>query len=154
MMPLAIPGGKKRDSKLEVQAGQAITAHIASDPAEGRRVQEDIERALKNHHYAEKEIFAIRLAVEEALVNAIKHGNKLDKTKHVRISYLVRDEHFEIVVDDEGPGFDPGEVPDPTDPENIERCCGRGLMLMKHYMCEVDYNRRGNSVRMRKQRKK
>lgn len=154
MMPLAIPGGKKRDSKLELESGQATTAHIPSDPAEARRVQEEIERALQSHHYSEKEIFAIRLAVEEALVNAIKHGNRHDRSKTVRIAYHVRAEHFEIVVQDDGPGFDPEEVPDPTAPENLERCCGRGLMLMKHYMCEVTFNRRGNSVRLRKQRKK
>jgi serine/threonine-protein kinase RsbW len=153
MMPLAIPGGK-RDSKLELETGPAIVAHISSDPAEARQVQEEIERALKAHNYAEPDIFAIRLAVEEALVNAIKHGNRLDRAKKVRVAYHVRSEHFEIVVADEGPGFDPDEVPDPTAPENLERCCGRGLMLMRHYMCEVVHNRRGNSVRMRKRRKK
>jgi serine/threonine-protein kinase RsbW len=92
--------------------------------------------------------------VEEALVNAIKHGNGLNPSKKVRIAYHVRAEHFEIVVADEGPGFDPDEVPDPTAPENLERCCGRGLMLMRHYMSEVAFNRRGNSVRLRKLRKK
>jgi serine/threonine-protein kinase RsbW len=153
MMPLAIPGGK-RDSKLDLETGPAIVAHISSDPAEARRVQEEIERALKAHNYAEPEIFAIRLAVEEALVNAIKHGNRLDRAKKVRVAYHVRAEHFEIVVADEGPGFDPDDVPDPTAAENLERCCGRGLMLMRHYMCEVAFNRRGNSVRMRKHRKK
>jgi serine/threonine-protein kinase RsbW len=153
MMPLAIPGGK-RDSKLDLETGPAVVAHIPSDPAEARSVQEEIERALKAHHYAEPEIFGIRLAVEEALVNAIKHGNALNPSKKVRIAYHVRAEHFEIVVADEGPGFDPEEVPDPTAPENLERCCGRGLMLMRHYMSEVAYNRRGNSVRMRKLRKK
>jgi serine/threonine-protein kinase RsbW len=153
MMPLAIPGGK-RDSKLDLETGPAIVAHLSSDPAEARQVQEEIERALKAHNYAEAEIFAIRLAVEEALVNAIKHGNRLDRAKKVRVAYHVRAEHFEIVVADEGPGFDPDDVPDPTAPENLERCCGRGLMLMRHYMCEVAFNRRGNSVRMRKRRKK
>jgi serine/threonine-protein kinase RsbW len=153
MMPLAIPGGR-RDSKLDLETGPAVVAHIASDPAAARPVQEEIERALKAHQYAEPDIFAIRLAVEEALVNAIKHGNGQDCGKQVRIAYHVRAEHFEIVVADEGPGFDPEEVPDPTAPENLERCCGRGLMLMRHYMSEVSFNHRGNSVRMRKLRKK
>jgi len=154
MMPLAIPGEKKRDSKLDLGTAQPITRHIPSDPAEACRVQEEIERALHSHHYSEKEIFAIRLAVEEALVNAIKHGNRHDRSKTVRVRYGVCAERFEIVVEDDGPGFDPEEVPDPTAPENLERCCGRGLMLMKHYMCEVTFNRCGNSVRLRKHRQK
>jgi serine/threonine-protein kinase RsbW len=125
---------------------------IASDPSEARCIQEAIECALKEHQYCEKDIFSVRLAVEEALINAIKHGNQMDRNKKVHVSFQVRAEHIEIVVDDEGPGFDPNDVPDPTAPENLERCCGRGLMLMRHYMTEVAYNRRGNSVRMSKQR--
>lgn len=58
------------------------------------------------------------------------------------------------MISDEGPGFDPNDVPDPTDIENLERPCGRGLMLMRHYMTEVNYNSTGNSVRMKKVFKK
>ena len=59
-------------------------------------------------------------------------------------------DRFEVRITDEGPGFDPSDVPDPTDVENLERPCGRGLMLMRHYMTDVHYNARGNSVSMRK----
>src|SRR5262245_61697997 len=62
---------------------------IPSDPAEARRVQEAIESALKRHQFEEKEIFSIKLALEEALVNAIKHGNQLDRGKRVHIAYRV-----------------------------------------------------------------
>jgi serine/threonine-protein kinase RsbW len=123
---------------------------IPSDPAEARRVQDDIEKLLASHQFGERDLFAIKLALEEALINAIKHGNQLDRTKKVLISYQVQPEKFEIRITDEGPGFDPCDVPDPTDIENLERACGRGLMLMKHYMTEVNYNARGNSVHMRK----
>jgi serine/threonine-protein kinase RsbW len=123
---------------------------IPSDPAEARRVQEEIERLLRAHEASEKEIFGIRLAVEEALVNAIKHGNQMDRSKKVAVVSFVREQRFEIHVTDEGNGFDPGDVPDPTAVENIERPCGRGLMLMRHYMSEVSFNGRGNSVRMAK----
>jgi serine/threonine-protein kinase RsbW len=123
---------------------------IPSDPAEARRVQEEIERLLRAHEASEKEIFGIRLAVEEALVNAIKHGNQMDRSKKVTVVSFVREQRFEIHVTDEGNGFDPGDVPDPTAVENIERPCGRGLMLMRHYMSEVSFNGRGNSVRMAK----
>jgi len=123
---------------------------IPSDPAEARRVQDEIERLLHGCHYSERDIFGIKLALEEALVNAIKHGNQMDLTKKVHITYQVTVDRFEIRITDEGPGFDPNDVPDPTDVENLERACGRGLMLMRHYMNEINYNARGNSVHMRK----
>ena len=149
MMPAAIPTVKEAPSG----PGQR-SLQIASDPTEARQVQEEIEQALKAHLFSEHDIFGIRLALEEALVNAIKHGNQMDRSKKVKIAFLVHAEHFEIHIADEGPGFDPDDVPDPTAPENLERPCGRGLMLMRHYMTEVAYSRRGNSVRMMKVRKK
>jgi serine/threonine-protein kinase RsbW len=125
---------------------------IASEPAEARRVQEEIEKALRNHHFNDREIFSIKLALEEALVNAIKHGNQMDRAKKVHVSYRVANHRFEVQVTDEGPGFDPLDVPDPTAVENLERPSGRGLMLMRHYMTEVQYNATGNSVSMTKVR--
>jgi serine/threonine-protein kinase RsbW len=125
---------------------------IASDLVEARRVQAEIESALRSGQFAEQEIFAIRLALEEALVNAIKHGNQLDRAKAVRVSYRIHPDRFEVQVVDEGPGFDPEDVPDPTAPENLERPCGRGLLLMRHYMTEVAYHDRGRTVRMAKVR--
>jgi serine/threonine-protein kinase RsbW len=126
----------------------SIDLVIASDPADARRVQDEIEDALKANQFSEKEIFGIRLALEEALVNAIKHGNNLDKSKKVHISYVVVPERFDIRIRDEGPGFDPQDVPDPTAFENLERPCGRGLMLMRHYMNEVSFGPNGNAVLM------
>ena len=134
--------------------GAAADVCIRSDPAEARKVQQEIEDALKARHYCEHDIFAIKLAIEEALVNAIKHGNQMDCSKQVQISYQVREEEFYIVIRDEGHGFDPQDIPDPTCPENMERCCGRGLLLMRHYMSEVSYSGQGNAVRMKKLRKK
>lgn len=147
MMPAAI-------STASATADPGLcSVQISSDPAEARRVHEEIEQALKLHLYSEHDIFGIRLAVEEAIVNAIKHGNQMDRGKKVKITYRVQADHFEVVVSDEGSGFDPEDVPDPTAPENLERCCGRGLMLMRHYMSEVFHSHRGNSVRMKKLRK-
>jgi serine/threonine-protein kinase RsbW len=130
--------------------GRPTEVAIPSDPAEARRIQDEIEELLKAHRYSERDIFGIRLALEEALVNAIKHGNQMDRTKKVRIAYRVDAERFDIHIADEGAGFDPRDVPDPTDAENLERPCGRGLWLMRHYMSEVDFGGRGNSVRMTK----
>ncbi len=125
---------------------------IPSDPAEARRVQEEIEQQLKEHEYSEREIFSVKLALEEALVNAIKHGNQFDHNKKVHIAYKIKPECFEILIRDEGPGFDPDEVPDPTAVENLERPCGRGLMLMRYYMNEVSFGPGGNTVFMTKLR--
>jgi serine/threonine-protein kinase RsbW len=125
---------------------------ITSDPAEARRIQDEIERQLKDTKFSEKEIFSIKLALEEALVNAIKHGNQFDRNKKVRVAYTVLPERFDIQIQDEGPGFDPNEVPDPTAIENLERPCGRGLMLMRYYMNEVSFGVSGNTVCMTKVR--
>ena len=125
---------------------------IPSDPAQARLVQEEVEQALKANQFEDKEVFGIRLALEEAIVNAIKHGNGLDQSKNVHIKYHVSRNRFEILIRDEGPGFDPSDVPDPMDPENLERECGRGLLLMKHYMTEVKFHPPGNVVSMVKVR--
>ena len=126
---------------------------IPSDLAEARRVQTEIELALQQIRFAEHDIFAIKLALEEALVNAIKHGNQMDPAKQVRVAYHVRADRFEVRITDEGQGFDPDDVPDPTAPENLERPCGRGLLLMRHYMTEVAYHDRGRAVHMSKVRR-
>jgi serine/threonine-protein kinase RsbW len=132
--------------------GQALTHNVVipSDPAEARRVQEQIEQVLKAAPCQDHDLFSIKLALEEALVNAIKHGNQYDSRKKVQISYSILPDRFIIRITDEGDGFNPADVPDPTAVENLERPCGRGLMLMRHYMTEVNYSERGNCVIMAK----
>ena len=125
---------------------------IISDPGEARRVQDAIEQLLETSAAHTHDVFSIKLALEEALVNAIKHGNQLDRDKKVHIAYSIHADRFEIRITDEGPGFDPGDVPDPTAIENLERPCGRGLMLMRHYMTWVRFSARGNRVTLYKQR--
>src|SRR5436305_7630288 len=129
-----------------------LNVSITSDMAEARRVQSDVERVLQQVQFNEHDIFAIKLALEEALVNAIKHGNQMDPSKKVHVACRVQADRFEVQITDEGPGFDPEDVPDPTAVENLERPCGRGLMLMKHYMSEVAFQGRGNVVAMSKLR--
>ncbi len=135
-----------------MSADHAVEVTIPSDLAEARRVQDLIEEALQASAYAEHDIFAIKLALEEALVNAIKHGNQMDPDKRVFVSYRVTPDRFDIRITDEGQGFDPEDVPDPTAIENLERPCGRGLLLMRHFMTEVEYHGRGNAVSMAKVR--
>jgi len=124
---------------------------IPSDLEEARQLQTRIEEQLQAiTRFSEMDLFAIKLALEEALVNAIKHGNQMDRSKKVHVAYRVTSERFDIRIIDEGPGFDPEDVPDPTAPENIERPCGRGLLLMRHYMNHIEYLRPGNTVVMSK----
>ena len=98
------------------------------------------------------EVFGVHLAVEEALVNAITHGNKEDPEKSVRVKVQTNHDHLRIEIVDEGAGFDPAEVPDPTSPERICKPHGRGLMLMHSFMTHVEYRGRGNELVMEKQR--
>ena len=126
---------------------------IASDPSEVPRIQEEIEGRLRRHHFDDRDIFSIRLALEEALVNAIKHGNQLDRSKKVHIEGSIRADRFDVGIVDEGPGFNPEDVPDPRADENLERACGRGLLLIRHYMTEVVYHAPGNRLTMSKLRK-
>lgn len=133
-------------------AQMATEVTIPSDLAEARRVQERIEEALAASAYSEHDIFAIKLALEEALVNAIKHGNQMDPEKRVFVVYSITAERFDIRITDEGEGFNPDDVPDPTLEINIERPCGRGLLLMRGFMTEVQYHGKGNCVTMSKVR--
>ena len=93
-------------------------------------------------HFDERDLFSVELALEEALVNAIKHGNQLQPEKKVRVAYSVSSERFDILIEDEGEGFCPDDVPDPTLPENLARPCGRGLLLIRSFMTSVDYQGR------------
>jgi serine/threonine-protein kinase RsbW len=135
---------------LQRDAGpkNAADLTIPSDPAEARRIQDEIEQLLQQARFSERDVFCIKLALEEALVNAIKHGNQMDRNKKVHVVYHVRPDRFDIKITDEGHGFDPDDVPDPTAVENLERPCGRGLMLMRHYMTEVAFSGCGNTVQM------
>ena len=99
-----------------------------------------------------KPLFAIRLAVEEALVNAARHGNGLDPEREVEARWSIDGDWFRITITDCGCGFDPADVPDPTAEENLARPCGRGVMLMKTYMDEVRFNDEGNVVTLTKHR--
>jgi serine/threonine-protein kinase RsbW len=124
---------------------------IQSDLEAARRVQEEIE-AIVRSAFAEHEAFAIKMAVEEALVNAIKHGNQLVFEKRVRVAGMLGAEQFQIRITDEGPGFNPDDVPDPTAPENLERPCGRGLLLIRYYMSSVTFTDDGRTIVMHKLR--
>ncbi len=96
--------------------------------------------------------FAIEMALEESLSNAIRHGNCYDESKEVLVECKVSADRFWLRVTDQGSGFQPLAVPDCTADENLECPGGRGLALMKAYMTRVEYNQCGNCVTMEKTR--
>jgi len=108
--------------------------------------------AMEGFNYPRKDLFGVRLALEEALVNAVKHGNRCDRGKEARLRYHVNAEFVMLEVEDEGAGFDPADVPDPLAPENLERPSGRGLFLIRRYMTVMRHNDRGNCISMCKRR--
>jgi serine/threonine-protein kinase RsbW len=130
----------------------SIEEVIPSMRGAGRHVIEEVLERLSEHRWSSHDIFGVRLALEEAIVNAMKHGNRLDANKLVRVACKMTPEHFWAEVADEGCGFDPADVPDPTDPARLDAPNGRGIMLMRNYMNRVEYNERGNIVVMEKRR--
>jgi serine/threonine-protein kinase RsbW len=113
--------------------------------------QEQILDRVEKAGFTGRELFGIRLALEEALVNAIRHGNKLNPAKHVHIEARVSPKKVEFLIEDEGAGFDRRGVPDPTADENLEKCTGRGILLIEAYMSRVWWDRGGRRLRMVKE---
>ena len=126
----------------------AATVVIPSDLSAAREAEGELLEEVAKYGYSDSSVFAIKLAVEEAINNAIKHGNKFDASKLVHITYDVGPEQVSVTIADEGGGFDPGVLPDPTADENIEKPTGRGVMLMRAYMDEVRFNEKGNRVHL------
>lgn len=99
------------------------------------------EYSINEDHYGN-----ILVAVTEAVTNAIQHGNKNDSAKAINISFESKDNYLQFSISDEGLGFDFTNLPDPTDPENIEKPHGRGIFLMKHLADKVEFENEGRTV--------
>jgi serine/threonine-protein kinase RsbW len=115
-----------------------------------RAVQERVAAVLDDLHYSAADKFSVRLALEEALVNAIEHGNQMDAAKSVRIHCRASAQKIRLEVEDRGWGFCRQQVPCPTLDENLEKPNGRGIKLMRELMSLLEYNERGNLVIMEK----
>jgi serine/threonine-protein kinase RsbW len=145
MPALRRPPGSIGNSVIEEIADGWSSVSLSTTDQTGSLLDE-VTAAMRSLGYREEDIFGVRLALEEALVNAIKHGHKYDPSKRVTVRYRIRPEHVLVDVEDQGPGFDPSGVPDPTAPENLERASGRGLLLMRCYTSWLRHNKRGNRV--------
>ena len=116
--------------------------------AEIERVQNSIAKTLSQHSYSDAAMFAIRLSLEEAMMNGFRHGNLADPSKFVEVRWQIDSNSANFHVIDEGEGFDPEAVPDPTLDENLEIPSGRGLMLIRAYMSDARYHDPGNHLEM------
>ena len=126
--------------------------HLPSERGASRHIMEALLDQLASHGWPQSDVFAIHMAAEEAITNAIVHGNKLDESKTVHVVCRVAAEMVRIEVTDQGPGFDPKAIPDCTLEEQLDVPNGRGVMLMRSFMTKLEYNAKGNRVLMEKQR--
>jgi serine/threonine-protein kinase RsbW len=105
---------------------------------------------LKETTFTEDERINVRLALEEAIANAIRHGNRMDAALTVEIIIEVNDTSFTATVRDQGQGFDVASLADPTAKENLMKTSGRGVFLMRQLMDSVDFFDGGRGIRMTK----
>lgn len=137
-----------KSAAMRFKKGVWYTIEIPSIADEILDVEEAMIEALSQTSFSDADVFAVRLALDEALANAIKHGNDGDPEKTVTIRFCFGDATITITVRDEGPGFDYSEIPDCTQPDRLEIPSGRGLLIMKSYMDRVIFNETGNEVTM------
>lgn len=120
-------------------AEDKYTLEIESDPNKLIIVEEFVNYFAKDLRIDDDKIPGIILAVTEATTNAIIHANKSEINKLVKIAAFIENNSLVIKIKDEGKGFDPSKIPDPTAPENLLKDSGRGIYLMKVYMDELKY---------------
>lgn len=106
----------------------------------------EIDQELQKLDFDKQRRTAVRLVLEEALINAMKHGNRFSPHKAVDVAYCFSPECFQVHIRDEGEGYDPEFLPDPLAPENLERPNGRGMLLVRHYVDEYELHPPGNAI--------
>ena len=121
---------------------------VESKPAALSEPCQQILSAMREKGFGQDDVFAVHLALEEAFLNAVKHGNKMDPLKKVTVDYFIDHDRVDIRLTDEGQGFQPEAVPDPRVGENLYRPEGRGLLLINAYMHVAEYNEQGNGLHL------
>jgi serine/threonine-protein kinase RsbW len=130
------------------------TMVVESDPSAIIEECKWVLSQLEANKFSPEDIFAVHLSLEEAFINAVRHGNKMDPHKEVKIDYSIDPDKIEISMTDQGSGFRPNIVPDPRFGDNIYKTGGRGLFLIRAYMDKVEFNEQGNCVHMVKHKTK
>jgi serine phosphatase RsbU (regulator of sigma subunit)/anti-sigma regulatory factor (Ser/Thr protein kinase) len=136
--------------ELSRELSRELKMIIPTEPGRLSRVVAAVMEKLGSLNYGERSQFAVRLCLEEALINAMKHGNRMDRSKKITVTCEADDHGLKLSVEDEGQGFHPEAVPDPTRPENLEVTHGRGLLLMRSYMDKVTHNEKGTKITFEK----
>ena len=131
----------------------ANVVHAVMHPAHKRpdidAVESAVLSALDRFNYPEASKFAVRLALEEALINAFQHGHRgMADEETTTVTYEITPDDVRISVHDRGPGFNPEQVPDPTAEQNIELPSGRGLMLIRTFMTGAEHDLGGARLTM------
>ena len=142
-------GNQSGNDQSNASGNTDCTVVLHDDRGEVQRLQRAICEQLSVIGYDDSASFAVRLSLEEALANGFRHGNRSNPEKTVTVSYRLSAEEVVISVQDEGSGFDPNAVPDPTDEANLEIPSGRGIMLIRAYMSDVKIVPPGNRVEMK-----
>jgi serine/threonine-protein kinase RsbW len=140
--------GKPRKSVRAASSMRSINLIIPSDRIAGRDAEDRILKAVDEIGFGPHSAFAVKLSLQEALTNAIKHGNRLDPGKKVHIHVTLSKRQIAIEIEDEGPGFARCDIPDPRAEENLEKCSGRGIFLIESYMDSVEWSHGGRRLRM------
>lgn len=113
------------------------------------QLEEKILAECERLGYTRASLFAIRLALDEAITNGFAHGHeRLPRSLPIYVEYAVDASQSFFAVEDQGPGFDPSTVKDPTLDENLEQMSGRGVILIRAYMSSVKHNAKGNRIEM------
>ncbi|MCR9293987.1 MAG: ATP-binding protein [bacterium] len=118
----------------------------------GHQIIEQLLQALTQAGWDGSDLFHVQMAAEEAMINAVTHGNQESEQLVVEVEFRVSKQRAYLRFRDQGAGFCPDELPDPTDEEHLEKTHGRGVYLIMHMMSEVSYNDCGNEVTMVKNR--
>ena len=111
-------------------------------------VEKEIESIFGDFSFDEDHFGNVLIAVTEAVNNAVHYGNQEDVTKVINISFISQKGQLVVVVKDQGDGFDYEALPDPTDPENLEKLQGRGIYLMKHLSDSIIFSDNGSKVEL------
>jgi serine/threonine-protein kinase RsbW len=125
---------------------------IPSTREAGHQLVEQLVQALTSSAWDGSDFFHVQMAAEEAMINAVTHGNRESEDLQVEVEFKVAKESVYLRFRDEGEGFCPDDLPDPTDDEHLDKTHGRGVFLIKQMMNEVNYNDCGNEVTMLKHR--
>ncbi|MEO3402403.1 ATP-binding protein [Mucilaginibacter sp. CAU 1740] len=134
--------------QANVQTSELYTLQLPSKMDSITLLEQLIEEIADKHHVEEDTFANMMTCLNEAAINAIVHGNKLDESKKVIVNAEVDSKRIVWTITDEGPGFDYNNLADPTAPENLENLTGRGVFIIKHLADQCIFNTSGNELEL------